>query len=147
MSVLLLEAARPRLRSKFAGAVRPAKPPKRPSRRPWLGRFSYSSYSVFVGAFKRSLALRDIRQCLLLAIRASRQAVKRGLGESDIQRALEIERSFEKLFSSVDAECYAGRILMGWRNVNRTNRSAKIIDNNNAFVIDSDRFQELAGRQ
>jgi hypothetical protein len=32
---------------------------------------------------------------LLLAIRASRQAVKKGLGESDIQRALEIERSFE----------------------------------------------------
>jgi hypothetical protein len=54
---------------------------------------------------------------------------------------------FEKLYSSVDAESYAGRILMGWRNVNRTNRSAKIIDNNNAFVIDSDRFQELAGRQ
>jgi len=72
---------------------------------------------------------------------------KRGRGESDIQRALEIERSFEKFFSSVDAESYAGRILMGWRNVNRTNRSAKIIDNNNAFVIDSDRFQELAGRQ
>jgi hypothetical protein len=84
---------------------------------------------------------------LLLAIRASRQAVKEGLGESDIQRALEIERSFEKLYSSVDAECYAGRILMGWRNVNRTNRSAKVIDNNNAVVIDSDRFQELAGRQ
>jgi hypothetical protein len=26
---------------------------------------------------------------------------------------------------------------MGWRNVNRTNGSAKIIDNNNAFIIDS----------
>jgi hypothetical protein len=71
---------------------------------------------------------------LLLAIRASRQAVKEGLGESDIQRALEIERSFEKLYSSVDSECYAGRILMGWRNVNRTNRSAKVIDNNNAVL-------------
>jgi hypothetical protein len=34
---------------------------------------------------------------LLLAIRASRQAVKKSLGESDIQRALEIEWSFEKL--------------------------------------------------
>src|SRR5260370_30137442 len=32
MSVSLLEAAWPHLRSKFAGAVRPAKPPKRPSR-------------------------------------------------------------------------------------------------------------------
>jgi hypothetical protein len=64
---------------------------------------------------------------------------------SHIRRALEIERSFEKLYSSVDAECYAGRMLMGWRNVNRANRSAKIIDNNNAFVIDSDRFQEMAG--
>jgi hypothetical protein len=78
MSVVLLEAAWPRLRSKFAEAAWPAEPPKRPSRRPWLGRFSYPSYSVIVVAFKRSLALRDIRQCLLLAIRASRQAVKKG---------------------------------------------------------------------
>jgi hypothetical protein len=68
MSVLLLEAAWPRLRSKFAGAVRPAKPPKRPSRRPWLGRFSYS---IIVGAFKRSLALRDKDSNVSLAIRWS----------------------------------------------------------------------------
>jgi hypothetical protein len=39
MSVLLLEAAWPRLRSKFAEAVSPAEPRKRPSRRPRLGRF------------------------------------------------------------------------------------------------------------
>jgi hypothetical protein len=56
MSVLLLEAAWPRLRSKFAGAVRPAKPPKRPSRRPWLGRFFIQSLL----ALSDDLALRDI---------------------------------------------------------------------------------------
>src|ERR1700730_12100009 len=43
MSVLLLEAAWPRLRSKFAEAVWPAEPPKRPSRRPRLGGFFIQS--------------------------------------------------------------------------------------------------------
>src|SRR5260370_9809111 len=37
MSVLLLEAAWPRLSSTCAGAVRPAQPPKRPSRRHLVG--------------------------------------------------------------------------------------------------------------
>jgi len=57
MSVLLLEAAWPRLRSKFCEAAWPAEPPKRPSRRPWLGRFFYS---IIVGALSDDLALRDI---------------------------------------------------------------------------------------
>jgi hypothetical protein len=31
----------------FASAVRPAKPPERPSRRPWLGRFFIQSLLAF----------------------------------------------------------------------------------------------------
>ncbi|SRR6266851_1930115 len=54
MSVLLLEAAWPRLRSKCAGAVRPVEPPKRPSRRPLAETLFYS---VVVGAFKRCFPL------------------------------------------------------------------------------------------
>jgi hypothetical protein len=41
-------------------------------------------YPVMVGAFKRCLAPKDIHHCLPLATRASRQAVNKSLGESDI---------------------------------------------------------------
>ena len=59
MPVLLLEAAWPRLKRKSVGAAWPAEPPKRPSLRPWLGRF----YLAIFCALKRCLALDGTREC------------------------------------------------------------------------------------
>jgi len=58
MPVLLLEAAWPRLKRKSVGAAWPAEPPKRPSLRPWLGRF----YLAIFCALKRCLALDGTRE-------------------------------------------------------------------------------------